>query len=101
MKRLAVLFFALALTASAQVPAKLPAQAKLLETMTWDEAEKILTPATIVVIPLGAGLKEHGRHLQLNNDFLMAEYFKRRVLEAGPKNVAIAPTINYSFYPAF
>src|SRR5262249_55675495 len=63
--------------------------------------EKILTPDTIVVIPLGAESKEHGRHLQLNNDFLMAEYFKRRVLQAAPTNVVIAPTINYSFYPAF
>ena len=73
----------------------------LLETLTWDEAERVLTPDTIVVIPLGAGSKEHGRHLQLNNDFLTAEYFKRRVLAAAPQNVVVAPTINYSFYPAF
>jgi creatinine amidohydrolase len=94
------LFFAL--TSAAQTPTKpLSHPATLLETLTWDEAEKILTPATIVVIPLGAQSKEHGRHLQLNNDFLTAEYFKRRVLEARPPNVVIAPTINYSFYPAF
>jgi len=73
----------------------------LLETLTWDEAERVLTPDAIVVIPLGAESKEHGRHLQLNNDFLMAEYFKRRVLDAAPQNVVVAPTINYSFYPAF
>jgi creatinine amidohydrolase len=75
--------------------------AVLLETLTWDDAERILTPDTIVVIPLGAGSKEHGRHLQLNNDFLTAEYFKRRVLAAAPAKVVVAPTINYSFYPAF
>jgi creatinine amidohydrolase len=75
--------------------------AVLLETFSWDEAEPLLTPDTIVVIPLGAEAKEHGRHLQLNNDFLMAEYFKRRVLAAAPANVVIAPTINYSYYPAF
>jgi creatinine amidohydrolase len=73
----------------------------LLETLTWDEAERVLSPDVIVVIPLGAESKEHGRHLQLNNDFLMAEYFKQRVLDAGPKNVVVAPTINYSYYPAF
>jgi creatinine amidohydrolase len=72
-----------------------------LETLTWDEAERVLTPDAIVVIPLGAESKEHGHHLQLNNDFLMAEYFKQRVLDAGPKNVVVAPTINYSYYPAF
>ena len=73
----------------------------LLETLSWDEAEHILTPDTVVVIALGAGSKEHGRHLQLNNDFLIAEYLKKRVLDAGPQNIVIAPTINYSFYPAF
>jgi creatinine amidohydrolase len=75
--------------------------ATLLETLTWDEAERVLTPDAVVAIPLGAGSKEHGRHLQLNNDFLMAEYFKQRVLAAAPRNVIVAPTINYGFYPAF
>jgi creatinine amidohydrolase len=77
------------------------AAAILLEALTWDEAERVLTPDAVVVIPLGAESKEHGRHLQLNNDFLMAEYFKQRVLNAAPPNVIVAPTINYSFYPAF
>jgi len=75
--------------------------AVLLENLTWNEAERVLTPDAIVVIALGAESKEHGRHLQLNNDFLMAEYFKQRVLAAGQKRVVVAPTINYSFYPAF
>jgi creatinine amidohydrolase len=71
----------------------------LLEQLSWDEAEHTLTPDRIVVIPLGAESKEHGRHLQLNNDWVMAEYLKERVLGAAP--VVIAPTINYSYYPAF
>lgn len=75
--------------------------AVLLETLSWDEAEKTLTPNTVVVIALGAESKEHGRHLQLNNDFVMAEYLKKRVLYAAPQNTVVAPTINYSFYPAF
>ncbi len=103
-----VLCFCLASVAAAQAPT-VPAApqstngrtAVLLETLTWDEAERVLTPDAVVVIPLGAESKEHGRHLQLNNDFLMAEYFKQRVLDAAPQNVIVAPTINYSFYPAF
>ena len=77
------------------------AAAILLENLTWDEAERVLTSDSVVVVPLGAESKEHGRHLQLNNDFLMAEYFKQRVLHASPQNVVVAPTINYSYYPAF
>ena len=72
---------------------------ELLEDLTWIEAEKILTPQTIIVIPLGAAAKEHGPHLLLKNDFILAEYFKMRVLKDA--NVVIAPTLNYHFYPAF
>jgi creatinine amidohydrolase len=89
---------------STEVSPSQPAPANaavLLESLSWDEAEKILKPNTVVVIALGAESKEHGRHLQLNNDFLMAEYLKKRVLDAAPQNTVIAPTINYSFYPAF
>jgi creatinine amidohydrolase len=75
--------------------------AVLLENLSWDEAEHVLTSDAVVLIALGAESKEHGRHLQLNNDFLMAEYFKKRVLATAPQNVVVAPTINYSFYPAF
>jgi len=106
---IAFLFFSL--SAATAAPAQSPAgsapktapanHAVLLETLSWDEAEGILTPDTVVVIALGAQSKEHGLHLQLNNDFLMAEYFKNRVLAAAPQNVVVAPTINYSFYPAF
>lgn len=71
----------------------------LLEDLTWPEAEKRLNANTVVVIPLGAESKEHGPHLKLKNDFLIAEYLKRRVVESA--DVVVAPTINYNFYPAF
>jgi creatinine amidohydrolase len=98
---------AIATLSSAQSPAVTPPPvehtnpAVLLETLSWDEAEHVLTLDTVVVIALGAESKEHGRHLQLNNDFLMAEYLKKRVLASAQQNVVVAPTINYSFYPAF
>jgi creatinine amidohydrolase len=59
----------------------------------------VLTPERVIVIPLGAEAKEHGLHLPLSNDWTMAEYLKNRVLAVAP--VVIAPTINYSYYPAF
>lgn len=71
----------------------------LLEQLTWLEAEKRLRPDTVVVIPLGAAAKEHGPHLTLKNDLLIAEYLKSKVLEQA--DVVIAPTVNYHFYPAF
>lgn len=71
----------------------------LLEDLTWIEAEARLTPETVVVIPIGAAAKEHGPHLLLKNDFILAEHFKRQVLAAA--SVVIAPTVSYHFYPAF
>jgi len=71
----------------------------LLEDLTWVEAEKRLTPQTVVVIPIGAAAKEHGPHLKLKNDLILAEYFKKRVLAQA--DVVIAPTVNYHFYPSF
>jgi creatinine amidohydrolase len=71
----------------------------LLEQLTWQQAEKLLTPDTVVVIPLGAQAKEHGPHLPLANDWNIAEYVKQRVLKSA--DVVIAPTVNYSYYPAF
>jgi creatinine amidohydrolase len=71
----------------------------LLEDLTWQEAEKVLRPETIVVIPIGAASKEHGPHLKLKNDWLLAEYFKGEILKNA--EVVIAPTVNYHYYPAF
>lgn len=71
----------------------------LLENLTWVEAESVLKPDTVVVIPIGAESKEHGPHLPLKNDFLMAQYLRDRVLESA--DVVVAPTVNYHYYPAF
>jgi creatinine amidohydrolase len=71
----------------------------VLADLTWVEAEKALTPETVVVIPIGAESKEHGPHLKLKTDYLQAEYYTRQILERA--DVVVAPTVNYSFYPAF
>lgn len=98
---LAILAFAIALPFGVAGEGKTGPRKKgiLLENLTWIEAEKILTPSTVVVIPLGAAAKEHGPHLKLKNDLLIAEYLKRRVLLQA--EVVVAPTLNYHFYPAF
>jgi creatinine amidohydrolase len=97
MKNLVLVVFVL--TCALTVTGQTRTRGVLLEDLTWLEAEKILSPDTLVVIPLGAAAKEHGPHLKLKNDWLIAEYLKKRVLAQA--NVVVAPTINYNFYPAF
>jgi acetamidase/formamidase/creatinine amidohydrolase/Fe(II)-dependent formamide hydrolase-like protein len=70
-----------------------------LAGLPWTEAEKVLTPGRVVVLPLGAAAKEHGPHLTLGNDQILADYYAERVLAA--RDVALLPTLTYGFYPAF
>src|SRR5262249_20710228 len=70
-----------------------------LEDLTWKEAVQFLTPQTVVMIPLGAASKEHGPHLKLSNDLLIADYLTKEVMAR--TKVVVAPTVNYHFYPAF
>lgn len=70
-----------------------------LEHLTWLEAEQLLTPQTVVVLPLGAAAKEHGPHLPLNTDRLLAAYLAQRVAERVA--VVLTPTVTFHYYPAF
>lgn len=79
-------------------PPSVPRGVRLWD-LTWIQAEAVLTPDTVVVLPLGAASKEHGPHLLLKNDWLLAEYYEGRVLAAA--DVVIAPTLGYHHYPAF
>jgi creatinine amidohydrolase len=80
-------------------PAQQPPKGIRLANLTWPEATAVLRPETVVVIPLGAGSKEHGPHLKLNSDAILADYLTRRVLDAS--DVVVAPALPYHFYPAF
>ncbi len=70
-----------------------------LENLTWIEAEEALREHEVVMIPLGARTKEHGPHLPLNNDWIMAEYLAERVAAEVP--VVVMPTLQYGYYPSF
>lgn len=74
-------------------------QGVYLETLSWPEAEKALADSSLVVIPLGAAAKEHGPHLPLNNDALIAQWLVEEICLRLP--VVIAPLVNASYYPAF
>ena len=96
--RLVTVLAAAAAAASVIVAQQAPKGIRLA-TLTWPEAAAVLRPDTVVVIPLGAGSKEHGPHLKLGNDAIIADYLTRRVLDAS--DVVVAPALPYHFYPAF
>ncbi|MBI1776317.1 MAG: creatininase family protein [Proteobacteria bacterium] len=70
-----------------------------LEDLTWPEAQKRFRAGAVVVVPIGARSKEHGHHLPLKTDYLLARELGRRVAAALP--VVVAPVIDFGYYPAF
>ena len=76
-----------------------PARGIVLERLAWPEAERLLTPEAVIMLPLGAAATEHGLHLQLRNDLTLAEYLASRVTASSA--VIVAPPLTYHFYPSF
>ena len=70
-----------------------------LEDLTWTEAKAWFEKGAPVVVPIGAISKEHGHHLPLKTDWLLARDLSRRVAEKLP--VVLAPVVSFGYYPAF
>jgi len=73
--------------------------AVFLENLNWQDAEEVLTEDAVIVIPLGAALKEHGKHLPLNNDKILAQRLAEEL--AKRLDIVVLPVCETSFYPAF
>lgn len=71
----------------------------ILEELSWVQAENAFREVEIVLVPIGAILKEHGPHLPLNTDFLLARDLARRVAEQTP--VLVCSPVPFGYYPAF
>jgi creatinine amidohydrolase len=70
-----------------------------LGQLTWPEAEQRLRDAPLVIVPFGAGAKEHGPHLPMNADQVVMEYLLRQAVDSLP--VVVAPAILHGWFPAF
>ena len=68
-----------------------------LERMTWPEVEAAITAGVdAVLIPIGS-TEQHGRHLPLDTDCLIARELCRLAAEAGEDEgvrLLVAPTLN-------
>ncbi|UCG87669.1 MAG: creatininase family protein [Gemmatimonadota bacterium] len=74
-------------------------QGAYLGNLTWPEAIERLREAPLVILPFGAGAKEHGPHLPLNADQKVMEYLCRQALDSLP--VLVAPPVLHGWFPAF
>jgi len=70
-----------------------------LGELTWTEAEARVADVPLVILPFGAGAKEHGPHLPMNADAVVMEYLCRVAVDSLP--VVVAPPILHGWFPAF
>ncbi|MEP7198988.1 MAG: creatininase family protein, partial [Chloroflexota bacterium] len=70
-----------------------------LADLTWPEAEAAFQKIPTVLLPIGAILKEHGPHLPLKTDYLLALDLAQRVAQRA--EVIVCPPVTFGYYPAF
>ena len=87
------------LSAQQATPQTQKPQGVMLGGLTWQEAESRLTPATVVVIPLGIATEQSGPHMKLDSRDRLARYLAERVRAA--VDVVVAPPLSYHFDPAY
>jgi creatinine amidohydrolase len=70
-----------------------------LSDLTWPDAEQRFRDAPIVIVPFGAGAKEHGPHLPLGTDRIVLDWLLQVAVDSMP--VIVAPSILHGWFPAF
>lgn len=70
-----------------------------VEALTWDVVAARIADGAHAILPIGAGAKQHGRHLPMSADRIQAEWLAARL--ADRFDAMIWPTLTYGHYPAF
>ena len=70
-----------------------------LGELSWPAAQERLATTPIVIVPFGAGAKEHGPHLPMNADAVVMRHLLVRAIEV--RDVIVAPPILHGWFPAF
>jgi len=83
--------------AAAAVEAQTPGA--WLGDLRWPEAEARFREAPVVILPFGAGAKEHGPHLPMNADRVVMDHLL--AVAVASADVIVAPPILHGWFPAF
>jgi creatinine amidohydrolase len=72
---------------------------RFIEDLAWPEVTDAFTAGVPVIVPIGAASKEHGHHLPMKTDWLLARALSEGVAARLP--VLIAPIVPFGYYPVF
>jgi creatinine amidohydrolase len=67
--------------------------------MTWDKVGERLADGAPAILPVGAGAKQHGLHMPMASDLVLAEHLAGTL--ARQVGGLVWPTLAYGHYPAF
>jgi creatinine amidohydrolase len=70
-----------------------------LGDLSWTAAEKRYAETPVVILPFGAGAKEHGPHMPMNADRVVMDHLVDAAIAS--RNVIVAPPILHGWFPAF
>lgn len=70
-----------------------------LEDLTWPEARVRFDRDDVVVIPVAAASRAHGRYLPLGTDALIARALGQRLIERLP--IVVAPVVGFGVDPTY
>lgn len=70
-----------------------------VEALAWDVVEARIAAGALAILPVGAGAKQHGRHLPMATDRIQAEWLAAHLAERF--DALVWPTLSYGHYPAF
>jgi creatinine amidohydrolase len=69
-----------------------------LQRLSWTELAEAIAEQPIVLLPIGT-IEQHGPHMPIGNDNMVAEFVAHRIAEH--TNALVAPTINYGCSAVF
>jgi creatinine amidohydrolase len=76
-----------------------PAPGRFIEDLSWPEVAEAFHADRPVIVPVGAIAKEHGHHLPMKTDWLLARALAEGIAARLP--VLIAPIVPFGYYPVF
>ncbi len=72
---------------------------RFIEDLAWPDVAAAFEAGIPVVLPIGAVSKEHGRHLPMKTDWLLARALAEGIAAKLP--VLVAPIVPFGYYPVF
>lgn len=75
------------------------ATGRFIEDLAWPDVADAFKAGMPIILPIGAASKEHGHHLPMKTDWLLARALAEGIAARLP--VLIAPTVPFGHYPVF